>query len=106
MADKGVIVLDDINDNEYPGINTAMSEFILSEKGREWCLFAIGSNKAYLCKKRYFTYMRNTLIEKMMTIFTNIPFNFSEIFGLNVVFMSSRHPLTYEKVIEFIRNES
>lgn len=106
VADDGVIVLDDINDKEYPGINTAMSEYLLSEQGKEWCVFAIGFNKAYLCKKSYFTYMRNALITQIISLFTNVAFNFSELFGLNVVLMTSRHPLSYEKVIEFLQQES
>jgi len=48
MCDDGVIVVDDYNDPEYPGINSATLRFLYENK--DWIMFAIGSNKAYLCR--------------------------------------------------------
>lgn len=58
----GLICLDDINDPEYPGVHSAMTEFCLSSIGSKWRPFAIGQNKAYLCQREYLQAYRNFLL--------------------------------------------
>jgi hypothetical protein len=90
MLDDGVICLDDMNDPNYPGVNTAVSEFILSENGKEWKIFSIGSNKAYLCKEKYFDFYRSSLTNWMMNNFQQIGINFAEVFDKEcVLFLGS-----------------
>lgn len=52
MCDDGIIVMDDYNDVEYPGVNSGTLQFIFENP--EWMLFAIGQNKCYLCKKQHY----------------------------------------------------
>lgn len=96
MHEDGVIALDDINDMEYPGINSALAEFTLSEEGKDWVLFAIGANKAYICKKKNFKKYRDDLFDSAMKIFNGVPTNITEIFRYNVLTFTSRHPLSQE----------
>jgi hypothetical protein len=60
MSPDGVIVLDDYNDVEYPGVNSACLQFICGDN--EWRIFAIGQNKAYLCRKDYYEFYVKSLV--------------------------------------------
>ena len=54
MADNGVIVVDDFNDQEYPGVKSAVIEFCLSKVNyKNWKIIAIGDNKAYIVQKKF-----------------------------------------------------
>lgn len=46
-----VIVVDDFNDPEFPGVSSALFQFLLSDVGNHLAIFAVGQNKAYLCKR-------------------------------------------------------
>lgn len=52
MADGGIMVMDDYNDQEYPGVNSGTLQFVFENP--EWVIFAIGQNKAYLCQKEHY----------------------------------------------------
>lgn len=106
VSDEGIISVDDFNDPEYPGINTAITEFILNEEGKDWRIFAIGQNKAYLCKKQNFYLIRNLFIKNVIAELRSIPLNFSEIMQYNVINLATKHPMSYEKVLEFLEKES
>lgn len=105
VLDDGVICVDDFNDPEWPGINTATTEFILSDEGKDWRIFAIAQNKAYLCKKDHYYYIRNSLIENIISEIGGIPFKFHEIMKYNVIIFSSNRPMTYEEVLQFMDTE-
>ena len=47
MKDDGIIVLDDFQDQEYPGVNSAAFQFsLMNSNYKNWRVFAIGDNKA------------------------------------------------------------
>lgn len=102
LKDDGVICLDDINDPNYPGVNTAVSEFILSEQGKDWRIFAIGANKAYLCKKQFFDFYRNTLVQNMMNTINQIGINFAEVFDEECVLLLGQQGLSETEIKEYI----
>lgn len=63
MADGGIIVMDDFNDYEYPGVKSGTMKFLLENP--KWMMFAIGQNKAYLCKQSHYDRYINALITCM-----------------------------------------
>lgn len=105
MLDNGIISLDDFNDPNYPGVNTAVSEFILSDTGKDWRIFAIGNNKAYLCKKDYFDFYRNGLVKWIMQTIEKININFSEIFDKECALLVPQQSLSHQEIEEYLENK-
>lgn len=61
MVDGGIIVMDDYNDVEYPGVNSGTLQFLFENP--DWVLFAIGQNKGYLCQRQHYDkYINGVLI--------------------------------------------
>lgn len=97
MNDSGVIVLDDYNDYEYPGVNSAAFEFTLSKNNfKNWRIFATGDNKAYLCQKQHQKFYQTKLIDFFIKSQTeyNVPFKLKmclrEMFDINILLCDSR----------------
>lgn len=93
MSNDGVIVVDDYNDPEYPGINSATLRFL--HENKEWVMFAIGSNKAYLCHKDKRTnYIIETLkhIKEHNKLGLDFKTHMRDINGKNVLLCCSREP--------------
>jgi hypothetical protein len=64
MKDDGIIAIDDFQDQEYPGVNSAAFEFSLSKSNyKNWRVFAIGDNKAYMCQKKYAEKYQKSLVD-------------------------------------------
>ena len=64
MKDEGIIAIDDFQDQEYPGVNSAVFEFSLSKGNyKNWRVFAIGDNKAYMCQKKYAEKYQKALVD-------------------------------------------
>jgi hypothetical protein len=106
MTKDGVIVLDDYNDPEYPGVNSGCLEFLY--KNGDWTLFAIGQNKAYMCRKEFHNFYLISLMEQFITDNKfGIPNNFSlrQIFDKNVLLCCSREKWPKEKVLELINEK-
>lgn len=98
MHEKGVIVLDDYNDYEYPGVNSAASEYMLSKYNRNnWRVFAIGDNKAYMCQKKFLTEYQNAMVDYFVKAVNklNVPFplpmGVREMHDVNVLICDSRN---------------
>lgn len=97
MKDNGIIVLDDFQDQEYPGVNSAAFEFSLSNANyKNWRIFAIGDNKAYMCQKKYAESYQKALIdyiEKAKEQYS-VPFSMHlglrEVLDVNVLMCDSR----------------
>ena len=97
MDDRGIIVLDDFQDQEYPGVNSAAFEFSLSNANyKNWRVIAIADNKAYLCQKKYQELYQKKLvdyIEKAKQQY-NVPFamhlGLREVLDTNVLMCDSR----------------
>ena len=97
MDDRGIIVLDDFQDQEYPGVNSAAFEFSLSNANyKNWRVIAIADNKAYLCQKKYQEFYQKKLvdyIEKAKQQY-NVPFamhlGLRELLDINVLMCDSR----------------
>lgn len=97
MHDAGIIVLDDFNDYEYPGVNSAAIEFSLAKYNhKNWRVFAIGDNKAYMCQKRMVhnyqillaAFMKNAL--NTMNVPFPLPLSLREMLDINVLMCDSR----------------
>lgn len=97
MHDAGVIVLDDFNDYEYPGVNSAAIEFSLAKYNhKNWRVFAIGDNKAYMCQKRFAAtnqillagFMKKSL--QSMNVPFPLPLGLREMLDINVLMCDSR----------------
>ena len=98
MTDGGVIVLDDFNDYEYPGVNSAASEYMLSKYNRNnWRIFAIGDNKAYLCQKNYLLDYQTAMVDYFVNAVNNLnvpfplPMGVREMHDVNVLICDSRN---------------
>lgn len=107
MSDGGVIVLDDYNDYEYPGVNSAASEYMLSKYNRNnWRIFAIGDNKAYMCQKKHLTQYQNAMVDyfvkavKKMYVPFPLPMGVREMHDVNVLLCDSRNGIDVEQIKE------
>lgn len=97
MKDGGVIAIDDFQDQEFPGVNSAAFEFSLSKANyKNWRVFAIGDNKAYMCQKKYAERYQKALvdyIEKAKKEY-NVPFamhlGLREVLDMNALMCDSR----------------
>jgi len=101
MADGGVIVMDDYNDQEYPGVNSGTLQFLFENP--EWVLFAIGQNKAYMCQREHCEhYMNTTLI--FMDLYNKFGLQFGpRLRGVNernVLLCCSREAKSFDEVRE------
>lgn len=97
MADKGVIVVDDYNDQEYPGVKSAVIQFCLSNYNyKNWKIIAIGDNKAYIVQKKYQEQYQKAIVDYMVKarINYNVPFELHlglrEVLDTNVLMCDSR----------------
>jgi hypothetical protein len=93
MSNDGVIVVDDYNDPEYPGINSATLRFLYENK--DWVIFAIGSNKAFLCRiNNRVWYIAKTLehIKEHNKLGLDFKTHMRDINGVNVLLCCSREP--------------
>lgn len=107
MFNDGVIVVDDFNDYEYPGVNSAVHEFCLSDYNeKDWRIFAIGDNKAYLCTKEYLAFYRYSVLNFMeqFNLDPNRPFDIKmclrQVYDVNVLLCDAREVWTVEKIKE------
>ena len=97
MKDEGVIAIDDFQDQEFPGVNSAAFEFSLSKANyKNWRVFSIGDNKAYMCQKKYAERYQKALvdyIEKAKKEY-NVPFamhlGLREVLDINALMCDSR----------------
>lgn len=104
ITDDGVICLDDFNDPEYPGVNTAVSQFINSVEGKDWRIFAIGANKAYLCKEKYFEFYRNGLVRWVRKTVPQVNIGFAEVFDKECALLIDRKGLTEKEIEDVLEN--
>ena len=105
VSNRGVIVLDDFNDYEYPGVNAAVYDFINSRSNfKNWRIFAVGNNKAYMCQKHMMNYYQTSAIEyielakKEMGISFPIPMCLREMKDTNVLLVESREDWTLDQL--------
>jgi hypothetical protein len=106
MAKDGAIVLDDFNDPEYPGVNSGCLEFIY--KNKDWTLFAIGQNKAYLCRKEFHNFYVLSLVEQLdKDNKLGIPNTLSlrQMFDTNVLLCCSRQSWKKEDIVKLLNEE-
>ena len=97
MSDDGVIALDDFQDQEYPGVNSAAFQFSLSPiNWKNWRVFAIGDNKAYMCQKSHQERYQKALVDYIVKAKReyNVPFEMHmglrELLDINVLMCDSR----------------
>ena len=109
MLDQGVIVLDDFNDYEYPGVNSAAVEFSLAKYNvKNWRVFAIGDNKAYLCQKRFLPTYQSMLAMFMKSALKNmnvpfpLPLGLREMMDVNVLMCDSREDWDLNKIVQCV----
>ena len=63
VIDAGIIVMDDYQDREFPGIEAAVLDFCEIDRPRRFVPFLSGQNKIYLCNK----YMANIYQQFLLT---------------------------------------
>lgn len=105
MHDHGIIVMDDFNDYEYPGVNSAVHEFCLANYNvNNWRVFAVGDNKAYLCQKQYCHIYEKDMLE-FMTVFNRVPerpFDIKmclrQIYDINALLCDAREVWSIERI--------
>ena len=97
MSDAGIIVLDDFNDYEYPGVNSAAIEYSLAKyNNKNWRVIAICDNKAYMCQKSFAPtyqillagFMKKSL--QSMNVPFPLPLGLREMLDINVLMCDSR----------------
>jgi hypothetical protein len=105
MHDDGIILMDDYNDYEFPGVNSATMQFCLSKYNvKNWRVISIGDNKAYLCQKKNQEIYQKSLIN-FMTSFNsmdNKPFKIKmglrQLLDINCLLCDSREDWDSEKL--------
>jgi hypothetical protein len=113
VSDDGIIMIDDYNDYEFPGVNSATIEFCLSKYNyRNWKVFAIGDNKAYLCLKSRQKKYQEMMISFMWDIFNthpNKPFDIKmglrQLLDINALLCDSRENWSKEKLLNNLFNK-
>ena len=103
MLPEGIIVMDDYNDMEYPGVNSGILKFLMLNG--DWKIFAIGHNKAYLCRSMYqIIYMKVFLdyMEQYSKYGLKFSPNLRSLNDSNVLLCCSREQKTYEEVLNNI----
>lgn len=99
---QGVIAVDDINDPEYPGINSAITEFCL--KNPEWKMFAIGQNKAYLTRESNVKFYTKFLIRYMRERLNYQQLTLSEVMGVDVLLLQARGAMSAEQMDTYLND--
>lgn len=104
VLEKGVIALDDFNDSEYPGVNRACFKFM---DKHNWCIFAIGYNKAYLCKTKHRDFYLKGLLNSLKTTVDDgnkfmLSFKLRQLAEKNVVLCFSRESTDIDSIINDI----
>jgi cephalosporin hydroxylase len=96
---EGVIVMDDYNDPEYPGVTSAILQFVFENP--EWVIFAIGQNKAYLCQRDSADKYTHGLVV-FMELYEKMGLKYGPrlrgLNGRNVLLCCSREPYDIQKV--------
>jgi hypothetical protein len=102
LIENGVLVLDDFNDPEYPGVNSACTLFLHKS---DFCIFAIGNNKAYICRTKYRELYLNRLLEifkESKDINEQLVFKFKlrKCLEKNVLLCCSRESVDIEEIMK------
>jgi len=105
MHDDGIIAIDDWNDPTYPGVNTAVTQFLLSCAGKNWKFFCIGSNKAYLCQKHNVEKYRSSVI-KLIRTKTDGVINSSDVMGNECLLLCSNNNTLSKEEIDQLENNT
>lgn len=104
VDEKGVIIMDDYSDREFPGVQCAVLDYCNSSENQGFFQpFLLGANKVYLASEKirrsmqeYFV-LDSNLIDK---------FRVTRIRDFDVVISNSRHPEVSKEICEIlIRNE-
>lgn len=103
VCDNGIIVVDDINDIQYPGINTAVTEFCLINK--QWKMFAIGDNKVYIAREEYVKHYIKILLKYFRYELNYNNFTFSEVMGIDLLLLKSRETTNSDVVESYIQDK-
>lgn len=96
MKEYGVIAVDDFNDWEYPGVNSAVCEFIMSKYNyKNWRIFTIGNNKAFLCQRKFHQQYQEKLLLFIKKAMKEMGMNFDglavrPVYDENVLLCDSR----------------
>lgn len=103
VCDNGIIVIDDINDAEFPGVNTAVAEFCLTNP--QWKMFAIGHNKAYLAKEQYVRSYIKFIIKHFRDQLNYKNFRFNEVLGVDMIILTTREPVSDEILESYLQDK-
>ena len=62
VVDAGIIVMDDYQDSEFPGIEAAVLDFCEIDRPRRFIPFFSGTNKIYLCSTHIAEFYQRTML--------------------------------------------
>ena len=62
VDDAGIIVMDDYQDREFPGVGAAVLDFCQQAQPRQFVPFLAGANKMYLCSPHMSAYYQRGLL--------------------------------------------
>jgi cephalosporin hydroxylase len=97
--ENSVIVMDDFNDPEFPGVNSALFQFLLSDIGKDLRIFAIGANKAYLCKWDLMVPYQEMIIHSPI----NFNLNLTNVMQDKTLLVNSRYPKDKSTILAELR---
>ena len=102
LSDVGVIAMDDYQDREFPGIESAVHAFSRSKEPRRFVPFLSGSNKIYLCLDKMANFYQKQLLNQPH-LKDRCRVSFIDNFFVLVAF--SKLPLSNEKIISILDGE-
>lgn len=103
MTDGGVIIMDDYQDREFPGIEAAVLDFCEIDRPRRFVPFYSGANKIYLCETNY------ALTYQEMLLSTDGVRNNSRITKVRdfyILIGGSKLPMEGKKILDILNRDS
>lgn len=103
VREGGIIIMDDYQDREFPGIEAAVLDFSEINRPRRFVPFYSGANKMYLCESSY-----ACKYQKLLINFESVrnQSRVSMVKDFYVLIGGSKLPMPYDKLVTLIDQES
>ena len=101
LSNQAIIAMDDYQDREFPGIETAVLDFSDQDRPRRFVPFLAGGNKMFLCHPIFAPIFQSFLLQRQ---------NFMDrcrmtrVRDFNVLVLQSKLPVPTEKVLAQLQN--
>lgn len=96
LADFGIIAMDDYQDREFPGIESAVLDFCEIDRPRRFVPFLSGGNKLYMCRDTMAQSFQRALLSRQMFSQSS---RLCHVRDFSILIMRSKLPVTPEKII-------